>query len=136
MSFIQEFKEFALKGNVVDMAIGVIIGGAFDKIVSSLVADIIMPPLGVLMDGANFSDLSITLKEAVGDTPAVLLPYGHFIQATVDFLILALAIFVAIKAVSRLQQTKEKEETAAPAGSSETDLLTEIRDLLKQQKND
>lgn len=131
MSMIQEFKNFALRGNVVDMAVGIIIGVAFGKIVSSFVSDVVMPPLGLLLGGVDFKDLAIVLKEAVGDTPAVLLSYGAFIQTIVDFVIIALAIFVAVKVMNSL---KAKEE-AAPEGpqtlSKQEILLTEIRDLLK-----
>lgn len=129
MSFLQEFKAFALKGNVVDMAVGIIIGGAFGKIVSSFVGDVIMPPLGILIGGVDFSDLAVTLKAAEGTSPAVVLSYGKFIQTVVDFLIIALAIFVAIKAMSRLYKANEKP--AEP--SKQEELLGEIRDLLKQQ---
>ncbi len=145
-SFIQEFKEFALKGNVVDMAVGVIIGGAFGKIVSSLVNDIIMPLIGALIGNVDFTTLSATLREAVVDPTtgetvkeAVTLAYGNFIQTTVDFLIIAICIFLVIKlmmkATSLAKKKKEEEEAAAPAPepSAEEKLLTEIRDLLKQQ---
>ncbi len=130
----QEFKEFAFKGNMVDMAVGIIIGAAFGKVVSSLVQDIIMPPIGLLIGGVNFADLAITLKEASGDTPAVLLRYGAFIQTLVDFLIVALAIFLVVKAINAMRREQEKAEAAAPpAPSKEEQLLTEIRDLLKQK---
>jgi len=133
MSMLQEFKEFAVKGNVVDMAVGIIVGAAFGKIVSSFVADVIMPPLGVLVGGVNFSDLAITLKDAVGETPAVTLNYGHFIQSIVDFTIVAFAIFIAIKLLNSLKK-KEEPPAAEPAPSKEELLLTEIRDLLKERK--
>jgi large conductance mechanosensitive channel len=133
MGMLQEFKEFAVKGNVMDMAVGVIIGGAFGKIVSSFVGDVVMPAIGVLIGGVNFSSLAITLKEAVGTTPAVMLSYGKFIQSVVDFTIIAFVIFMVIKAINA---TRKKEEAtvavAAPADpSKEEQLLTEIRDLLK-----
>ncbi|MCC6667004.1 MAG: large-conductance mechanosensitive channel protein MscL [Polyangiaceae bacterium] len=129
---VQEFKEFAVKGNVVDMAVGVIIGGAFGKIVTSLVNDLVMPALGIAVGGINFSSLAVTLKEAVGDKPAVVLKYGVFLQTVFDFLIVAFAIFVAIKAMNKL---KRAEPAAAPAPappSKEVELLTEIRDALKK----
>jgi large conductance mechanosensitive channel len=131
MGLIQEFKEFAVKGNVVDMAVGVIIGGAFGKIVTSLVNDLVMPALGVVVGGVNFSALGVTLKDAVGDKPAVILKYGVFLQTIFDFLIVALAIFMAIKAMNKL---KRAEPEAAPAGPSpEVELLTEIRDALTKK---
>ncbi len=130
MSFVSEFKEFAMKGNVVDLAVGVIIGAAFGKIVSSFVADIVMPVIGLLVGGVNFTDLAITLKEAQGGTEAVLLNYGAFAQTIFDFLIIALAIFLAVKAMNKM---KRSEEAAAPAApSNEEVLLAEIRDLLKK----
>ena len=133
MSFIQEFKEFAMKGNVIDMAVGVVIGGAFGKIVTSLVSDIMMPVLGLLTGGMNFTDLKIVLKEAVGQTPAVTINYGSFIQVTVDFIIIAFFIFCAIKAINKLKKPAPAPEPAAPAEpSEEIKLLTEIRDLLKK----
>ena len=142
MGLLQEFKTFALKGNVVDMAVGVIIGGAFGKIVTSLVNDIIMPPIGVLLGDKNFSDLAVTLKPAVGDTEAVLWKYGSFLQVCVDFLIIAVSIFVMIKVINKLTslRSKEEENVAAntpapePKPSKEELLLTEIRDLLKEKK--
>lgn len=132
MSVMQEFKEFAVKGNVVDMAVGVIIGGAFGKIVSSFVADVIMPPIGVLLGGVNFADLAITLKEAVGEAPAVVIAYGKFAQTVIDFAIIAFVIFMAIRFINTLKK-KEEAAPAAPAEpSKEQVLLTEIRDLLKK----
>jgi large conductance mechanosensitive channel len=132
MSMLQEFKEFAMKGNVVDLAVGVIIGGAFGKIVSSLVADVIMPPIGVMMGGVDFSKLGVVLKEAVDDkTPAVMLNYGNFIQSIVDFTIVAFAIFMAIKLMNKLKRTEPPAPEAPPAPTKEELLLTEIRDLLK-----
>ncbi len=133
MSMIKEFKEFAMRGNVVDMAVGIIIGAAFGKIVSSFVADVIMPPLGILLGGVDFTSFAITLKEAVGDTPAVTLNYGVFIQATVDFLIVAFAIFMVIKGMNTLKRKKEAAPEPAPVPSREEILLAEIRDLLKQK---
>jgi large conductance mechanosensitive channel len=132
---MKEFKEFAVRGNVVDMAVGIIIGASFGKIVSSFVGDVIMPPIGVLIGGMDFTDLAITLKEATGDTPAVLLAYGKFIQTLLDFTIIAFAIFIAIKGINTL---KRKEEEAPPPSppepSAQEVLLAEIRDLLKQRQ--
>ena len=140
-SFIQEFKDFAMKGNVVDMAVGVVIGGAFGKIVSSIVSDVIMPPIGLLVGGVSFTDLKWVMKEAVLDAEgqeavaAVTLNYGQFIQNVFDFLIIAFAIFMFIKLINRMSRKKEEEAPAAPpAPSKEEVLLTQIRDLLKEQK--
>ncbi len=133
MSFFKEFREFAMRGNVVDLAVGVIIGAAFGKIVSSLVANIIMPPLGLLIGGVDFKQFNWILKPAEGSAPAVIMEYGVFIQAIFDFVIVALAIFIAIKLMNKLYQKKDVEVAAAP--SAEETLLTEIRDLLKQQNN-
>lgn len=151
--FIEDFKAFALKGNVVDMAVGVIIGGAFGKIVSSLVNDVIMPPIGVLTGGVDFKDLKVILKEAApavldeagnevaAATEAVTLNYGMFIQNVIDFLIIALAIFFMIKGITRLTELSKKKEAEKaaepapePAPSKEEVLLAEIRDLLKEKK--
>lgn len=128
MSFIKEFREFAMRGNVVDMAVGVIIGGAFGKIVSSLVADVFMPVLGILTGGVDFKDLKITLADAVGETPAVTLNYGVFIQNVFDFIIIAFAIFMMIKELNKLKKPEEKVKEL----TGEEKLLTEIRDLLKK----
>jgi len=130
---LKEFKEFAMRGNVVDMAVGIIIGGAFGKIVSSFVKDVIMPPIGMLIGGVDFGDLAITLKEAVGETPAVLISYGAFIQTLLDFVIIAFAIFMVIRAMNSLKKKEEEKPAAPPAPSKEEVLLTEIRDLLKQR---
>jgi len=135
MSLINEFKAFAVRGNVVDMAVGIVIGAAFGKIVSSFVDGVIMPPLGLLIGGVDFSDLAIVLKDAVGDAPAVLLRYGSFIQTVVDFLIIAFAIFMAIKAINHLKRKEAEAPSAPPAPSKEELLLTEIRDLLREQKS-
>lgn len=132
MSMLQEFKAFAMRGNVVDMAVGIIVGGAFGKIVSSFVADVIMPPIGLLLGGVDFSNLSITLKKAVGETAAVTLNYGKFIQTVIDFLIIAFAIFMAIKAMNALKRKQEEAPAPPPAPSRQEVLLTEIRDLLKR----
>ena len=133
MGMMKEFKDFAVKGNVVDMAVGIIIGAAFGKIVSSFVGDVIMPPIGILLGGVDFTNLAFTLKEAVGDAPAVVLSYGKFIQTMVDFIIVAFAIFMGVKAINSLKKEEEEkvEEPAEP--SNEEVLLTEIRDLLKNQ---
>ena len=137
-SFLQEFKAFAMKGNVVDMAVGVIIGGAFGKIVSSVVADVIMPPLGLLIGGVNFTDLKWVMKPAEvvdgKEIAAVTLNYGNFLQATFDFLIIAFSIFMFIKLITKLTEKKKAETPAAPPAppvlSKEEVLLTEIRDIL------
>jgi len=134
MSFIKEFKEFAIKGNVVDMAVGIVIGASFGKIVSSFVKDVIMPPIGVLLSGVNFADLAITLKEASGETPAVVLSYGNFIQTCVDFAIIALAIFIAVKMINSFKREEEAAPAAPPTPTAEETLLAEIRDLLKERK--
>ena len=155
MGLLQEFKTFALKGNVVDMAVGVIIGGAFGKIVTSLVNDIIMPPIGFILGGKNFSDLAVTIKAAQPEvlneagevvTPAVaevLWKYGSFLQVCLDFLIIAVSVFVMIKVINKLTSLRKKEEEAAaaepapapaPEPTKEELLLTEIRDLLKEKK--
>lgn len=146
MKLLKEFKEFALKGNVVDMAVGVIIGGAFGKIVSSLVNDILMPPVGVLLGGKDFSELSVTLKDAVEATEttpaaeAVLWKYGAFIQTCIDFAIIAFSIFIFVKIINNLSRKRAEEPAAAPAPAPEPEptkeelLLTEIRDLLKEKK--
>jgi len=133
MSFVKEFKEFAMKGNVVDMAVGIIIGVAFGKIVSSFVGDVIMPPLGLLIGGVDFSDMVITLKAASEGVAAVTLNYGKFIQTVFDFTIVALAIFIAIKAMNKLKKAEVAPPPAPPAPSAEEKLLTEIRDLLKKK---
>lgn len=134
MGMMSEFKEFAVKGNVVDMAVGIIIGAAFGKIVSSFVADVIMPPIGLILGGVDFTDLSIVLKEAVGETAAVTLNYGVFIQTLIDFTIIAFAIFMAVKVINRMKKQEEAAPKAPPEPSKEEVLLTEIRDLLKQKQ--
>ncbi len=131
MSMIKEFKQFAIKGNVVDMAVGIIIGTAFGKIVSSFVADVIMPPIGLLLGGVDFSRLAITLKEAMGDAPAVVIGYGKFIQTLIDFTIIAFAIFIAVKAINSLREKAEEAPTEPPKPPAQEVLLAEIRDLLK-----
>lgn len=132
MKVISEFKAFAMKGNVIDMAVGIIIGAAFGKIVTSVVNDIIMPPIGLLVGGVNFSELKFVMKDAVGNNPAVTLNYGNFLQVTFDFLIVAFAIFILIKAINTANK-KEAAKTATPdLPSKEEILLSEIRDLLKK----
>ncbi len=138
MSFLKEFKEFATRGNVMDLAIGIIIGSAFGKIVSSLVADIIMPPIGLIVGGIKFTDLKITLKDAMLDSSgkaiqAVTLNIGNFIQAAFDFLIITGAIFLIVKLMNTLNRKKKEEASVAKGPSEEVLLLTEIRDLLKKQ---
>jgi large conductance mechanosensitive channel len=133
VAILKEFREFAVKGNVVDMAVGIIIGAAFGKIVSSFVGDVIMPPLGILIGGINFADLAFTLKDAVGEAPAVTLNYGRFIQTLVDFTIVAFAIFMVIKAMNTLKRKEEAVPSAPPEPTREEVLLAEIRDLLKQR---
>lgn len=132
MKLINEFKAFAMRGNVVDMAVGIIIGAAFGKIVSSFVNDVIMPPIGLLVGGIDFSDLSITLKAATDAAPAVILKYGAFINTVIDFIIIAWAIFVVIKAMNSLKKKEEEKPAAPPKPNDEVVLLTEIRDLLKK----
>jgi len=131
MSMMSEFKSFAMRGNVVDMAVGIVIGGAFGKIVSSFVNDVLMPPIGMMMGGVDFSDLSVVLKEAVGEAAAVTLNYGAFIQSVVDFVIIAFAIFMVIKAMNNMKKKEEEAPAAPPKPSAEVELLTEIRDSLK-----
>ncbi|MBX7079437.1 MAG: large-conductance mechanosensitive channel protein MscL [Nannocystaceae bacterium] len=130
MGLMQEFKEFAVKGNVVDMAVGVIIGGAFGKIVASAVEDVIMPPLGLILGGVDFSQLAIQLKAAVGDKPAVMLKWGKFLQMCIDFTIMAFAVFMMVRAMNRLKKPAPAPPPAGPTKDQE--LLTEIRDLLKK----
>ena len=138
-NFINEFKEFAVKGNAVDMAVGVIIGAAFGKIVSSIVDDIIMPPIGWLIGGVNFSDLKVTLPaEKIGDMEmaAATINYGNFIQTLIDFIIIAFCVFLLVKGIMKLSKKKDEEPAAPPAPpapSAEETLLTEIRDLLKKK---
>ncbi len=128
MSMMKEFKEFAMRGNVLDMAVGIIIGGAFGKIISSLVSDVIMPPIGLLLGGVDFSNLAVTLRQATETAPAVMLKYGVFINTIIDFLIVAFAIFLLIRGVNSL---RKKQEAAPAAPPKQEVLLEEIRDLLK-----
>ena len=134
MGMMSEFKDFAMRGNVVDMAVGIVIGGAFGKIVSSFVADVLMPPIGLLLGNVDFSDLAVTLKAAAEGVEAVTLRYGVFIQTVIDFVIIAFAIFMVVKAMNSL---KKKEEAAPPPAppepSKEEVLLTEIRDALRSR---
>ncbi|MFP5471607.1 MAG: large-conductance mechanosensitive channel protein MscL [Bacteroidia bacterium] len=145
MSLIKEFKTFAMRGNVLDMAVGIIIGGAFGKIVSSIVSDIIMPPIGVLVGGVSFTDLKLTIKDAIPAqldaagtiiaeaAPAVTINYGNFIQVIFDFIIVAFAIFLMIKAMNAAKKKEEEAPAAPPAPSKEEVLLSEIRDILKNK---
>lgn len=136
MKHVDEFKDFAMKGNVIDMAVGIVIGVAFGRIVSSIVNDILMPPIGVLIGGVNFSDLKFIIKEATDKTPAVSINYGNFIQVVFDFLIIAFSMFIVIKAMNVAKRKREKEaEAEKPAIVEEPkdlELLSEIRDLLRK----
>ena len=140
--FIEEFKEFAIKGNVMDMAVGVVVGGAFGKIVTSLVSDIIMPLVGAITGGLNFTDWKWVIREAVMEgenvvKPELALTWGNFLQVIFDFIIIALSIFLVIKGINKLKRTKEEPapepEPEAPAGPTQEELLSEIRDLLKNK---
>ncbi len=133
MGMLKEFKTFAMRGNVVDMAVGIIIGAAFGKIVSSLVADVVMPPIGVLLGGVDFSNLAITIKAAADGAAAVTLNYGKFIQTVVDFIIIAFSIFMIIKAMNAFKKKEIEAPAEPPPPPREEVLLTEIRDLLKQK---
>lgn len=133
MGVLKEFKEFAVKGNAIDLAVGVVIGAAFGKIVSSLVADVIMPPLGLVIGGIDFSSFSLVLKEATEQSPAVTLNYGKFLQTLFDFTIIAFAIFTMVKGINKLKRKEETKPAAPPAPTKEQELLSEIRDLLKTQ---
>ncbi len=133
MSMMKEFKEFAVKGNVMDMAIGIIIGAAFGKIVSSLVSDVIMPPIGLLLGGVDFSALMLTLKEAAADADAVTINIGIFINTVIDFIIIAFAIFMVIKGLNKMKKKEEEKPAAPPKPSNEEVLLTEIRDVLRSR---
>lgn len=139
MTIVKELKEFMMRGNVVDMAVGIIIGGAFGKIVTSLVNDVIMPPIGMLLNGVNFKDLKWVLKAASTDAQGVALPevslnYGNFIQVVVDFIIISTAIFFLIKAINSIRTKSEQEPKAPPAPTKEEKLLAEIRDILKNKQ--
>lgn len=132
MKILGEFKSFAMKGNVVDMAVGIIIGAAFGKIVASIVNDIIMPPIGLILGGVNFTDLKIVMKAATETKPAVTWNYGSFLQVIFDFLIVAFAVFMLIKAINAARKKEEAAPSTPPVQSKEETLLTEIRDLLKK----
>jgi len=133
MGMIKEFKTFAMRGNVMDMAIGIIIGAAFGKIISSLVSDVIMPPIGLMLGGVDFSNLSITLKAATEETEAVMLNYGIFINTVVDFIIIAFAIFMVVKSINSMKKKEVEKPAAPPAPTKEETLLTEIRDELRKR---
>jgi len=132
MSMMKEFRDFDMRGNVVDMAIGIVIGGAFGKIVTSFVNDVLMPPIGMALGGVDFTELTMTLKEASGDVAAVTMNYGSFIQTVVDFVIIAFAIFMVVKAMNNMKKKEDEKPSAPPKPSAEESLLTEIRDLLKK----
>jgi len=131
---MKEFKEFAAQGNVVDMAVGIIIGGAFGKNVSSIVGDVLLPPIGLLLGGVDFGSLAVTLKQTAGDAEAVVISYGKFIQTIVDFVIIAFAIFLAVKGLNRLKRKQAEAPAAPPAPSKEEILLAEIRDILREKR--
>lgn len=132
MKWLQEFKAFAVRGNVVDMAVGIVIGAAFGKIVSSFVADVIMPPIGLLIGGIDFSNLVVTLKKATETTAAVTLNYGKFIQSVIDFIIIAFAIFMVIKGINALKRKEAVKPSEPPLPSAEVVLLTDIRDIMRK----
>jgi large conductance mechanosensitive channel len=133
MSMMTEFKEFAIKGNAVDMAVGIVIGAAFGKIVSSFVSDVIMPPIGLLLGGVDFSKLAYTLKEASGDVAAVVISYGKFTQTVLDFVIIAFAIFMVVKAMNSQKKKEAEVVPPPPEPSKEELLLSDIRDILKEK---
>ena len=133
MGMLQEFKTFAVRGNMMDMAVGIIIGVAFGKIVTSLVADVFMPPLGMLLGEVDFKELAVTLQEATETAPAVTLNYGLFLQNVLDFVIIAFVVFLLVKGINRLHRKQEEAPAAPPAPTAEENLLTEIRDLLKER---
>lgn len=132
MSMMSEFKKFAVKGNVMDMAVGIIIGAAFGKIVSAFVSGVMMPPLGLLLGGVDFSDLAIVLKEATENSEAVTVKWGALVQTVIDFLIVAFAVFMMVKGMNNLKKKEEEAPSEPPKPSNEEVLLTEIRDLLKK----
>jgi len=131
MGMLQEFRDFAMRGNVVDLAVGIVIGAAFGKITTSFVSDVLMPPIGLILGGVDFSDKAIVLKEAAGAVPAVTLKYGLFINSVIDFLIIAAAIFAVVKLMNSM---KKKQEAAPAAPSAEVQLLTQIRDSLQRRQ--
>ncbi|WP_333608682.1 large-conductance mechanosensitive channel protein MscL [Arsukibacterium sp.] len=132
MSMLNEFKSFAMRGNVVDMAVGIIIGAAFGKIVSSFVSDVVMPPIGVLLGGVDFSDLVILIQQETAEQAAVAIKYGAFLQTIIDFLIIALAVFAGVKAMNAMKRREEAKPAAPAVPPADIVLLTEIRDLLKK----
>jgi len=132
MKMMKEFKEFAMRGNVMDMAVGIIIGAAFGKIISSFVANVLMPPLGLMLGHVSFSDLAVVLRKATAESPAVVLGYGSFVQTLVDFVIIAFAIFIVIKAMNSMKKKQAEAPAAPPEPSAQEKLLAEIRDLLKK----
>jgi large conductance mechanosensitive channel len=134
MKWLQEFKTFAVRGNVVDMAVGIVTGAAFGKIVSSFVADVIMPPIGLLIGGNTFGNLVITLKKATAETAAVTLNYGKFIQSVIDFVIIAFAIFMVVKAINTLKRKEAAKPSEPPLPSAEVVLLADIRDILRKDR--
>ena len=134
MKWLQEFKAFAVRGNVVDIAVGIVIGAAFGKIVSSLVADVITPPIGLLIGGIDFGQLAVTLKQATDNAPAITLNYGKLIQAAIDFTIIAFAIFLVVKGINALKRKEAVKPSEPPPPSKESVLLTEIRDILKEKR--
>jgi large conductance mechanosensitive channel len=133
MKMLQEFKQFAMRGNVMDMAIGIIIGAAFGKIISSIVGDVIMPPIGLLLGGVDFSNLAITLKEGSEGVQPVLLKYGVFINTVIDFLIIAFAIFMVVKGINSMKKKEEEKPAAPPAPTKSEILLEEIRNELRKR---
>jgi large conductance mechanosensitive channel len=133
MKMLEEFKKFAMRGNVMDMAIGIIIGGAFGKIVSSFVADVIMPPIGILLGGADFSNLAITIQEGSEGVEPVLLKYGMFINTVIDFVIIAFAIFMVVKGINSMKKKEEEKPAAPPAPTKSEILLEEIRNELRKK---
>ena len=131
--FLQEFRDFAMKGNIIELAVAVIIAAAFKPIISSFVDNIIMPPVGMLLGGKDFSQLAFEIQEASGGDPSISIGYGHFLQTIIDFVIIALCIFILLKAYNKLQKKKEEEPASPPPPSKEEVLLTEIRDALRNK---
>ncbi len=132
MGMMKEFKDFAMKGNVIDMAVGIVIGGAFGKIIGSLVTDVIMPPIGILLGGVDFASLMIILKEATAETEAVAISYGVFFNTVIDFIIIAFAIFMVVRMMNNMKKKEEEKPAEPPKPSNEEILLTEIRDQLRK----
>lgn len=133
MGFFKEFKEFSMRGNVMDMAVGIIIGGAFGKIVSSFVSDVIMPPIGMLLGNVDFKELMFPLRYAADGTASIAIKYGLFINTIIDFIIIALAIFMVIKGMNRMKKKEEAAVAEPPKPTKQEELLEEIRDLLKNK---